>query len=189
MNESPSDALVLFGASGDLACRQILPRPVGDDPSWSPHHTGHRRGQAGVDRRTGLAESPSFPESSVYRIDHFLGKEPVPNQLLQLLALLAMDDDRLRVVARPVAFEGLAVTAFDEIRRAGRSSVSVTVHLLDVIRDIAGCVTREPDRVALLEHAGLIMQDSLEARLADGDRGVVEQRHRDAVAALELAPA
>jgi uncharacterized membrane protein len=99
------------------------------------------------------------------------------------------DSGRLRVMARPMAFENLAATAFDEIRRYGRSSVSVTVHLLDVIRDIAGCVTREPDRIALLEHAGLIMQDSREARLAEGDRTVVEQRHRAVLAALQRAPA
>ena len=63
------------------------------------------------------------------------------------------DNGRLRVMARPVSFESMAATAFDEIRRYGRSSVSVTVHLLDVIRDVAGCVMREPDRLALVKHA------------------------------------
>lgn len=99
------------------------------------------------------------------------------------------DHGRLRVVARPVAFEGMAATAFDEIRRYGRSSVSVTVHLLDVIRDTAGCVTREPDRVALMTHAACIIRDSREAALGDADRTLVEESHRAALAALQRTPA
>jgi uncharacterized membrane protein len=99
------------------------------------------------------------------------------------------DDGQLRVIARPVAFENMVATAFDEIRRYGRSSVSVTVHLLDVIRDIAGCVTREPDRVALSTHAGIIVRDSREAALGDADRTRIEESHRAAIAALQRGPA
>ena len=98
-------------------------------------------------------------------------------------------DGHLRVMARPVGLESMAAAAFDEIRRHGRSRVSVTVHLLDVIRDVAGCVTREPDRVALLQHAAAIMHDSREAALGDADRTLVEEGHRAAVAALQRARA
>lgn len=99
------------------------------------------------------------------------------------------DAGHLRVMARPVAFEHMAATAFDAIRRYGRSSVSVTVHLLDVIRDIAECVTRKPDRAALLKHADVIMRDARAAGLCEADRAMVEGSHRAALAALQRVPA
>lgn len=94
------------------------------------------------------------------------------------------DGGRLRIVAHPVAFESVAATAFDEIRRYGRSSVSVTVHLLDLIGDIARCVTREPDRAVLLKHAARIVDESREAVLSRPDRATVDESHRAALEAL-----
>ena len=90
-------------------------------------------------------------------------------------------------MARPVVFEDMAATAFHEIRRYGRSSVSVIVRMLEVIRDVAGCVTREPDRVALLAHADFIMRDSRQSDLSDADRALVQESHRRALAALARA--
>ena len=98
------------------------------------------------------------------------------------------DGGRLRVVARPVSFEKMAATAFDEIRRYGRSSVSVTVHMLEVIRDIAECVERDADRSTLLTQAHVILQDSREADLSAEDRTRIEKSHRTAVAALQNSP-
>lgn len=98
-------------------------------------------------------------------------------------------DGRLRVMARPIAFENLATAAFDEIRRYGRSSVAVTVHLLDVIRDVAECVIREPDRLTLAKHAEVIMRSSREASFGEEDRARVEDSHRAALAALQRAQA
>ena len=99
------------------------------------------------------------------------------------------DHGRLRVMADPVGFESMAATAFDEIRRYGRSSASVTIHLFDVIRDVAGSVTREPDRTALLKHAAAIMLDSGQAPLSEADRVLIQASHRDALAALHRDPA
>jgi uncharacterized membrane protein len=95
------------------------------------------------------------------------------------------DDGRLRVVARPVAFASMATTAFDEIRRYGRSSVSVTAHLLGVIRDVATCVRRDPDRAALSQQVAFIMLDNRDAALGDADRTLIEDSHRAALAALQ----
>jgi uncharacterized membrane protein len=95
------------------------------------------------------------------------------------------DDGRLRVMARPKAFEQMAATAFDEIRRYGRSSVSVTVHLLDVIRDVAECVRREPDRAVLAQYANVIIRDSRKAGFGTEDRARVEEVYRAALAALQ----
>jgi uncharacterized membrane protein len=83
----------------------------------------------------------------------------------------------------------MAATAFDQIRRYGRSSGSVTIHLLGVIRHVAGCVTRGQDRVALMQQAAFIMLDSREAAFGKADRTLVAESHRAALAALQRVPA
>jgi uncharacterized membrane protein len=93
----------------------------------------------------------------------------------------------LRVVACPTTFAAMADTAFDDIRRYGRSSVSVTTHLLDVIGDIAACVERDADRVVLARHAALVVRDS-PGTAGDGDRALLEQRYRAALDALQRRP-
>jgi uncharacterized membrane protein len=93
-------------------------------------------------------------------------------------------DGRLRLVTKPVTFEDMAATAFDEIRRYGRSSVSVTIHLLDIIGEIGGCVTRDSDRRALLQHADAIMVESRETAFGDADRTLVQSSYHAARAAL-----
>jgi Glucose-6-phosphate dehydrogenase, NAD binding domain len=65
-NPEPSDALVVFGATGDLAHKQIF-------PAW----------QHMIRRGTLHAV---FPESAIFRIDHYLGKEAVDNLLFFRLA-------------------------------------------------------------------------------------------------------
>ena len=95
---------------------------------------------------------------------------------------------RLRVVTCPVSFANMAATAFDEIRRHGRSSVSVTVHLLEIIRDVAACVTRETDRAVLLTHTHAVVGESRLTALGEADRALIERSHRAALAALRPGP-
>jgi uncharacterized membrane protein len=94
---------------------------------------------------------------------------------------------RLRVLTSPVTFDDMAAMAFNEIRRYGRGSVSVTIHLLDVIRGIAGCVTRESDRGALLQHADSIMLESQKAAFGDADRTLVQASYFAAREALQAS--
>jgi uncharacterized membrane protein len=118
------------------------------------------------------------------------------DRLGQMLCLMATrdmpaaarygDDGRLRVMTSPLTFDDMAAAAFNEIRRYGRSSVSVTSHLLDVIRGVAGCVTREPDRRALLQHADGIMVDSQKAAFGEADRALVQASYVAAQAALQV---
>ena len=45
----PSDALVFFGATGDLAYKKIFPALQGHDPARKPERPGHRRREVGLD--------------------------------------------------------------------------------------------------------------------------------------------
>jgi len=66
------------------------------------------------------------------------------------------DDGRVRVFACPPTFASIVESAFDEIVRYGRSSVSVTCRLLEAVRGVGSCVRREADRRALLRQAAAI---------------------------------
>lgn len=93
----------------------------------------------------------------------------------------------LRVVTPAVTFPSVADGALNEIRRYGRSNVSVTTHLFAVVRDVASCVRREADRLALMRHAHLIGRGSLGALTDDADRAQVEAQYRATLAVLQAA--
>ena len=84
-----SDALVFFGATGDLAYKQIFPalqaivcrvaveKPFGRNLATAQALNATLR--------------KAFPESSIFRIDHYLGKEPVLNLLYFRFANLSLE--------------------------------------------------------------------------------------------------
>ena len=94
------------------------------------------------------------------------------------------DEGNLRVIARPVTFAGIVNAAFDPIRQYGRSSVAVTIRLLEAISTIASCTERERDREALLNQALMIERGSHEAVPEEKDRADVEERFKKALEAL-----
>ena len=49
MSESDSDALVFFGATGDLAYKKIFPALQAMAAPRSPEGAGNRRGEGGLD--------------------------------------------------------------------------------------------------------------------------------------------
>ena len=51
MSDTHSDALVFFGATGDLAYKKIFPVAAGDDQARPPRRAGHRRRQGRLDAR------------------------------------------------------------------------------------------------------------------------------------------
>ena len=51
MNAPHSDALVFFGATGDLAYKKIFPGAAGDGQARQPRRAGHRRGQGRLEPR------------------------------------------------------------------------------------------------------------------------------------------
>jgi uncharacterized membrane protein len=90
----------------------------------------------------------------------------------------------LRVVTCPVSFGILVESALAEIGRYGASSVSVTCRLLEAVRAIAECVTREGDRPPLVEQATAMVDRSRRTEMSPHDRRRVEERYDAAVAAL-----
>jgi len=95
------------------------------------------------------------------------------------------DDDKLRVIAEPIAFADLIDAAFNQIRQYGKSSVGVTMRLLEAIATIATFSHRKTDRAALLRHANMINRGSQEAISEELDLKDVEDRYLAAVKALE----
>jgi uncharacterized membrane protein len=95
------------------------------------------------------------------------------------------DTDTLRVIVPPVTFASVTDTAFNQIRQYGRTSVAVTIRLLECIAAVAAHTYREVDRAALRRHAILIEQDSHESIPQAQDRQDVKDRFQAVVQALE----
>lgn len=98
------------------------------------------------------------------------------------------DDGRLRVIACPITFPEVVESAFDEIARYGRSSVSVTCRLLEAVRNVGSTVKREVDRSALLREATAIAARVRDVQLSDSDRELIARTHRAALEALHALP-
>ena len=92
---------------------------------------------------------------------------------------------RLRVIARPVTWTGIADTAFNEIRQYGRESASVTIRLLETIALVAARVSTEEGRAALKRQAMMIERGSHEGLPDPQDREDVRERYRLVLRALE----
>jgi len=94
------------------------------------------------------------------------------------------DDGRVRVFACPLTFASIVESAFDEIARYGRSSVSVTCRLLEAVRSVGSCVQREADRRALLRQAAEIAGAPRESPFSEGDRERIARCYRATLTAL-----
>lgn len=68
------------------------------------------------------------------------------------------DAQRLRIIAPPPTFSSLADAAFNPLRTYARSSVEVTIRLLQSIAIVATVATRPGDRTALERHADMILR-------------------------------
>jgi len=84
--------------------------------------------------------------------------------------------NQLRVIAPGNTFEGFVDAAFDQIRQFSRSSVAVTIRLLETIAVVAGFVHRPKDRATLLRHAEMIARGASEGLPEAADRRAVEER-------------
>jgi uncharacterized membrane protein len=95
------------------------------------------------------------------------------------------DHGKLRVIAYPIAFADVTDVAFNQIRQYGRTSVAVTIRLLEVIAHIATRVQRQDDRAALLRHAIMVERGSQDGLSEEWDRRDVQERYQAALRALE----
>jgi uncharacterized membrane protein len=95
------------------------------------------------------------------------------------------DEGKLRVIAKPVTFAGITNAAFDQIRQYGRSSVAVTIRLLDALKMIAIHVRHPEQGAAVLRQANMIERASNDALPEAYDREDVQRRYQALLRALD----
>jgi uncharacterized membrane protein len=94
------------------------------------------------------------------------------------------DHNQLRLIAEPVSFAGATDAAFNQIRQYGKSSVAVTMRLLEAIAAIAPFTHRIPDRTTLQRHADMIERGSQAGIAEELDYQNVQERYLTAVKAI-----
>jgi uncharacterized membrane protein len=98
------------------------------------------------------------------------------------------EDNRLRVICKPFAFEGMVDAAFNMIRQNSQSVAAVSIHLLETIATVAAQTIRKEDRAALLRHAAMVAHGCKETLSADNDRKDLEKRYEAVVKTLDGEP-
>jgi len=86
-------------------------------------------------------------------------------------------NNKLRVIAKPKTFDDLLNSAFNQIRQYGRTSVSVTIRLLESLIVIASNTNRDTDKASIRRHAEMIKRGSDEGLPEELDRNDVDQRY------------
>ncbi|WP_204103802.1 MULTISPECIES: DUF2254 domain-containing protein [Spirulina sp. CCY15215] len=94
------------------------------------------------------------------------------------------DHNQLRIIAKPISFADATDAAFNQIRQYGKSSVAVTMRLLEAIAAIAPFTHRIPDRTTLQRHADMIERGGQEGIAEELDYENVKERYLAAVKAI-----
>jgi uncharacterized membrane protein len=84
-----------------------------------------------------------------------------------------------------LTFVDVTDAAFNQIRQNGRSSVAVTIRLLEAIAVIAPFTYRSADRAALRRQAQMIERGSQEAIAEELDRQDIKAQYLDTIRAIE----
>lgn len=91
---------------------------------------------------------------------------------------------RPRVIAPPVNFSDILDAAFSSLRVFAHGNAQVTLHMVEILREIETLATRRDDRAALERHAMMLMR-SADAGLAESeDSADVRRRYVPLLAAL-----
>ncbi len=64
----------------------------------------------------------------------------------------------IRVIAEPVGFEAFLGTACNQIRQYGRTSVALTIHMLEMLEGVAKSSEKPPVHAAIRKQAALILE-------------------------------
>ncbi|NMF81823.1 DUF2254 domain-containing protein [Nodosilinea sp. P-1105] len=95
------------------------------------------------------------------------------------------NQNQLRLVTVSLSFEDVTDAAFNQIRQNGRSSVAVTIRLLEAIAVIAPFTYRPADRAALRRQAQMIKRGSHDAIVEELDRQDIKAQYLDTIGAIE----
>jgi uncharacterized membrane protein len=96
------------------------------------------------------------------------------------------DEGQLRIITRPESFPGALDAAFNQIRQHARSSVAVTIRLLEALATIAQHVANEADRKAVRLHAEMVSRMS-ESFSEEHDKREVQDRFERVIEWLRAA--
>ncbi|WP_297792543.1 DUF2254 domain-containing protein [uncultured Marinobacter sp.] len=128
-----------------------------------------------------LSPSLNDPFTAITCVDHL-------GSVLCRLATRAMPSryrhdyqNQLRVIAPANTFPEITDAAFNQVRQYSRSSVAVTIRLLETIAVVAGFAHRPEDRATLLRHAEMIARGAMEELPEKEDRRAVEERCQAAI--------
>ena len=91
------------------------------------------------------------------------------------------------MIAEPVTFAHVTDAAFNQIRQYGKSSVAVTIRLLEAIATIASHTQTAEQRKALGRHADMIQRGSQEGLSEALDRQDVDDRYDSVLSAIAQA--
>ena len=94
------------------------------------------------------------------------------------------DQDKPRLRIKPFTYSGMLNASFDQIRQYGRTSIAVTVRLLETLTLIAG-QTRQPDqRRAIQRQANMILRASQATLFERNDRRDTLKRYQQLLCVL-----
>ena len=91
------------------------------------------------------------------------------------------EHNRLRVICKPFAFEGMLNAAFNMIRQNACTDAAVSIRLLETIATVLAQARRKEDRAALMRHADMIAHGCKENLSTDDDRKDLAKRYETAV--------
>ncbi|HSM15380.1 MAG TPA: DUF2254 domain-containing protein [Gemmatimonadales bacterium] len=84
--------------------------------------------------------------------------------------------NQIRVIAPAPTFPEVTDAALSQIRQNSRSSVAVTIRLLETIAVVSGFTHRPEDRTTLVRHSEMIAREAIEGLPEAQDRRTVEER-------------
>jgi uncharacterized membrane protein len=86
------------------------------------------------------------------------------------------ENNRLRIICKPFTYAGMVNEAFDMIRQNSKSVAAVSIRLLETIATVAGQVTREKDRAALIRQAAMVKKGCHSEMFTEEDQKDLQRR-------------
>ncbi len=83
----------------------------------------------------------------------------------------------IRIIHKPITFEGVINASFDQIRQNGSTSVAVTIRLLEALSTIAACSQNADQAQAIRRQAEMIVRASRKSVTEQNDAEDVQQRY------------
>jgi uncharacterized membrane protein len=93
-------------------------------------------------------------------------------------------NNKLRIIAEGVSFEGLVDRSFNQIRQYGKSDAGVTIRMLEAIAAVATYTNNKKHLAPLQHHADKILQDSSEGLSQEEDRKDVQKQYQTVIKAI-----